>query len=115
MRGFSTRGSGWIVADKAKAGVNDYEILLILPPDLEEEAAGNATERFKTYVTGHGGEIHTLEPWGRRRLAYPIQRYHEGLYHVGRFSLAPEQTPELDKTLRLNEQILRHLIVKLDN
>lgn len=95
-------------------GLRDYEIMLILPPDLEEEAASSATERVRSYVTSRGGEIHSFELWGRRRLAYRIERYQEGVYHVGRFSLAPEQAVELDRSLRLNEQILRHLIVRID-
>jgi small subunit ribosomal protein S6 len=102
------------LAKKANPGLNDYEILLILPPDLEEDSVGSTTDRVKTYVTGHGGEFKTLEPWGRRRLAFPIQRYHEGAYHVGRFALAPDQASELDRALRLNEQVLRHLIIRLD-
>lgn len=95
--------------------LRQYEIMIILPPDLEEEAAATATERVRGYVSSRGGEIHSLEPWGRRRLAFPIQRYREGVYHVGRFSLAPEQAVELDRSLRLNEQILRHLVVLADS
>ena len=99
---------------KGGARLRDYEILFILPPDLEEEEANAATERVRTSVVSRGGEVKSLEPWGRRRLAYPIQRYHEGMYHLGRFSLGPELAIELDRTLKLNEQILRHLILKLD-
>ena len=95
--------------------LRQYEILIILPPDLEEEAASGATERVRGYVTARGGEVHSLDPWGRRRLAYPIKRYREGVYHVGRFSLDPEQALDLDRSLRLNEQVLRHLIVRLDS
>lgn len=52
--------------------------------------------------------------WGRRRLAYPIKRYAEGTYHVARLTLGRDQAQDLDRSLRLNEQILRHLIVRVD-
>jgi small subunit ribosomal protein S6 len=100
---------------KGGDALRQYEIMIILPPNLEEEVAAGATERVRGYVTSRGGEVHSLELWGRRRLAFPIQRYREGIYHVGRFSLAPEQAVELDRSLRLNEQILRHLIVSVDS
>jgi small subunit ribosomal protein S6 len=88
--------------------------MFILPPELEEEAATSAMERVRTYVTAAGGEVHSIDVWGRRRLAYAIERHGEGVYHLGKFSLEPEQAAELDRNLRLNEQVLRHLIVCLD-
>lgn len=89
-------------------------MMFILPPGLEEEAATAATERVRSQVSTRGGDVHSVDFWGRRRLAYPIQRYHEGAYHIARFSLSPEQSVDLDRTLRLNEQILRHMIVSID-
>ncbi len=89
--------------------------MFILPPELEEEAANNATERVRSYVTAAGGTVHSIDVWGRRRLAYPIERHSEGVYHLARFALEPEHAVELDRNLRLNEQVLRHLIVCLDS
>ncbi len=88
--------------------------MFIFAPDLEEDAVSTATERVRTYVTSRGGEVQSLEPWGRRRLAYPIQRYHEGNYHLAHFTLDPEQALELDRSLKLNEQVIRHMIIRLD-
>jgi small subunit ribosomal protein S6 len=88
--------------------------MFILPTDLDEETTASTTERVRGYITSRGGEIQSLEPWGRRRLAYPIRRREEGVYHVAHISLSPEQTVELDRVLRLNEQVLRHLIVRMD-
>jgi small subunit ribosomal protein S6 len=99
---------------RKEARLRDYEILFILPPDLDDDEATAATERVRTLVTSRGGEVKSLDLWGRRRLAYPIKRYHEGVYHLGKFSLGPDQESELDRTLRLNEQVLRHLILKVD-
>jgi small subunit ribosomal protein S6 len=89
-------------------------MMFILPPDLDAEGAEAATERIRGLVAARGGEVHKLDFWGRRRLAYPIERRHEGAYHIARFSLSPEQTVDLDHSLKLNEQVLRHLIVSID-
>ncbi len=88
--------------------------MFILPPELDEEAIVSATERIRNSVTSAGGVVHSMDFWGRRRLAYPIQRRSEGIYHLARFSLEPKQAIELDRSLRLNEQVLRHLIVCVD-
>ena len=99
---------------KEVPALNDYELMFILAPDLEEEAVATTTERVKSYVTSRGGEVRSLEPWGRRRLAYPIQRYHEGAYHIAQLTLGSEHAIELDHSLKLNEQVLRYMIVRLD-
>jgi small subunit ribosomal protein S6 len=88
--------------------------MFILPSDLDEEGMTGATDRVRTFVTARGGEIHSVDLWGRRRLAYPIDRRVDGAYHVARFRMAPDQTLDLDRVLRLNEQILRHIIISVD-
>jgi len=89
--------------------------MFILPSDLEEEAVAATTERVRSLITSRGGEIRTMEVWGRRRLAYPIKRRHDGIFHLAHFTLNPELTIEMDRALRLNEQILRHLIIRTDD
>ncbi|MEA2641094.1 MAG: small subunit ribosomal protein [Chloroflexota bacterium] len=88
--------------------------MFILPTDLDEEGVTGATDRVRGFVSARGGEIHSVDLWGRRRLSYPIDRRSEGAYHVARFSMAPDQTADLDRILRLNEQILRHIIISVD-
>jgi len=88
--------------------------MLILPTDLDDEAVNGATERVRNFVSTRGGEVHSFDLWGRRRLAYPVDRHFDGAYHVARFSMAPEQTVELDRALRLNEQIIRHMIISIE-
>jgi len=88
--------------------------MFILPATLDEETATATTERVRGYISSRGGEVHSLEPWGRRRLAYPIERHPDGIYHIARISLSAEQTIDVDRALKLNEQVLRHLIVRLD-
>lgn len=86
--------------------------MFILPTGLDEEVATAATERVRSYVTNRGGDIQRFEVWGRRRLAYPIERHLDGVYHIAHFTMDPGQADELDRNLRLNEQVLRHLIVR---
>lgn len=88
--------------------------MFILPVSLDEEAAAATQERVRGYISSRGGEVHSLEPWGRRRMAYPIERHADGIYHIARISLSPDQTLDVDRALKLNEQVLRHLIVRLD-
>jgi small subunit ribosomal protein S6 len=94
--------------------VRDYELMLILPPELEEAAAQDTIQRVRGFVTTHGGEVSAFEVWGRRRLSYPIAHHRDGIYHLARFNLVPDEAPELDRTLQRNEQVLRHLLVRLD-
>jgi small subunit ribosomal protein S6 len=89
----------------------EYELMYVLPPDLPEEGLATATERVTTLITNRGGEITKTDTWGRRRMAYPIRKHNDGYYTVLRFMLEPQLTEELDRNLRLNEQVLRHLIV----
>jgi len=85
--------------------------MYVLAPDLQEADLTTATERVSSLITNRGGEITKTDTWGRRRLAYPIRRFMDGYYTVLRFNLEPNQTVELDRNLRLNEQLLRHIIV----
>ena len=88
--------------------------MVILPTDLDDEAVVTATDRVCGYVTSRGGEIHSFDLWGRRRLAYPVDRHTDGAYHVARFAMAPDQALELDRVLKLNEQVIRHMIISLE-
>lgn len=94
--------------------LRDYELMLILPSELEDGAAQDTIQRVRGYITTHGGEIDAFEPWGRRRLAYPIDHHRDGVYHLARFSLGSDRAPELDRTLLRNESVLRHLLVRVD-
>ena len=94
--------------------VRDYELMLILPPELEEAATADTLQRVRGFVTTHGGEVDAFEVWGRRRLSYPIRHHRDGIYHLARFSLGTDEAPELDRTLQRNEQVLRHLLIRLE-
>ena len=94
--------------------LRDYELMLILPSELEEGVSQETIQRVRGFIATHGGEVEAFEPWGRRRLAYPIKHHRDGVYHLARFTLGPDQAPELDRTLLRNEQVLRHLLVRAE-
>lgn len=94
--------------------MRDYELMVVLTPELDEAGVTAATERLTTLVSGRGGEVVDVQSWGRRRLAYPIQKHRDGYYAVAKLKLAPEAAEPLDRSLRLNEAVIRHLLVRLD-
>ncbi len=96
--------------------MRDYELMVVIKPDLEEEATAAAVERVGQYVAAAGGEVKDVNqspPWGRKRLAYPIQDYQEGYYALSQINLDPNRAAELDQDLRLNENVIRHLLVRV--
>jgi small subunit ribosomal protein S6 len=94
--------------------LREYELMFVLAPDAQEDGLTAATEHVSSLITNRGGEITKVDTWGRRRLAYPIRRHLDGYYTIIRFKLEPNLTDELDRNLRLTEQVLRHLIVRAE-
>jgi len=93
--------------------MRDYELMVVLSPELDEDGVATATDRVKTLVTSRGGEVVDVQAWGRRRLAYPIQKHRDGIYAVAKLKLTPDGTEPLDRGLRLSEAVLRHLLVRM--
>lgn len=92
--------------------VNQYEIVYIFDSALSEEQVAGKLERYHALVAGeNGGEITAVDHWGRRQLAYPIQRKTAGYYVVAQFSTLPANLPELERFLKLDDELLRYLIV----
>jgi small subunit ribosomal protein S6 len=94
--------------------LREYELVVVLDPDIPEEDLPGAVERVSTAITTRGGEIDEVQPWGRRRLAYPIRRQVEGTYVLTNLRLEPARTRELESTLMISEDVLRHLLVRRD-
>ena len=88
-----------------------YELMVILDPDLEERTIAPSLDRFLTVVTNSGGTVKT-EIWGRRRMAYEINKKAEGLYAVATFTCEPATSKELDRQLGLNETVLRTKLLR---
>ncbi len=89
-----------------------YEIVFIVHPDQSEQVPA-MIERYKTLVTSHGGAIHRLEDWGRRQLAYPIQKMHKAHYVLMNIEADGATLAELENSFKFNDAVLRHLTVKM--
>jgi len=88
-----------------------YEIMFIVRTDLEEEAVQSTIEKFKSIIS-NGGEITKSTTMGKRRLAYEINKFRDGIYVLVQFNAAPEVVKELDRVLKISDEIVRYLIVK---
>lgn len=87
-----------------------YEIVFIVHPDQSEQVPA-MVERYKTFITNNGGRIHRLEDWGRRQLAYTIQKVHKAHYVLMNIECDKATLSELEHGFRFNDAILRHLII----
>ena len=92
--------------------IRDYELILVLSPQANEEEVTATIERFDSFITDRGGELSEQEDWGVRRLAYPIQNFQEGNYVLKRFKSDPQTAVEFGRYIIAAENILRHLITK---
>ena len=89
-----------------------YELMLVLRPDAPDERASAVIDRTTRYVVAAGGQIVKVAPWGRRRLAYPIDRYREGSYHIVVFEAPAEAIAEMERSLQITEEVLRYLVTR---
>ena len=92
--------------------LRDYELVVILNPEIGDDVVGESVNRLQQAITSRGGEVVDTSNWGRRRLAYPIKRHFEGNYLISQIKLDPGQVPGLESSLRISEDVIRHLIVK---
>ena len=90
-----------------------YELMLVLKPDAPDERAAAVIDRTTRYVVAAGGQIVKVAPWGRRRLAYPIERYREGSYHIVVFESPAEALAEMERSLHITEDVLRYLVTRV--
>ncbi|HIC88060.1 MAG TPA: 30S ribosomal protein S6 [Anaerolineae bacterium] len=94
--------------------MNRYELMYIIRPDVEDEGIDALAERVNGWVVANGGEVIDSVIWGRRKLAYPVRKQLEGTYMLHRFQMPPQGINELERNLRLSEEILRHIVVRED-
>lgn len=95
--------------------MRDYELVLIISPEVTEEDVPAAIDKVGEFITSRGGEVTATDRWGKRRLAYPIKRFREGNYVISQLKLEPGMTTELEANLQISESILRHLLVRVNN
>jgi len=105
-----------VVSDKVSTEegeqLRDYELVLVIGPEVAEEEFEATIDNVSRFITGKGGMISDIERWGKRRLAYPIRHFVEGNYVLTRFKLQPAFGKELEANLRISEEILRHLLIR---
>ena len=93
--------------------MDTYEAMLIVIPELDEEQVENTVSRFQTIIERTGGTVGNVNQWGRRKLAYEIDHRTDGFYVVVEFTAGERTLAELKRILRVSDDVLRHMIVKL--
>ncbi len=93
--------------------MDTYEAMLIIIPEFDEEQVESTVSRFRTIIERTGGEVTDLRQWGKRRLAYEIDHRSDGFYAVMHFTPGERTLAELKRILRVSDDVLRHMIVKL--
>jgi small subunit ribosomal protein S6 len=91
-----------------------YELMLVLRPDAPDDRSQAVIDRTTRQITASGGQIVKVAPWGRRRLAYAIDRYREGSYHIVLFEAPADAILELERGLLITEEVIRHLVIRIE-
>ena len=91
----------------------EYELVYIIRPDMADEALDERVENISQFITAREGTVDDVQKWGKRKLAYAIKHQLEGTYVLTRFKMGPSKCKELDQSLRISEDILRHLLIKV--
>ena len=91
--------------------MNKYEVIFIINPDLDEEATKALVEKFKNMLET-SAQLESIDEWGKRRLAYPVNFKNEGYYVLVNFSATPDFPHELDRNFKITDGIMRHIIIK---
>lgn len=95
--------------------VRKYELPLIIPSDVADDAVNGIVQTVQGWIEAGAGQVTEVNVWGRRHLAYPIAESREGTYVLIKAEMQPQSINELERNLRLAQQILRHLVVRLDD
>ena len=93
---------------------HQYELMVILNPEVDERTVAPTLDKFLKVITDADGSIDNVDIWGKRRLAYEIQKKTEGIYAVVNFTSTSEATVELDRQLKLNEQVMRTKVLRAE-
>ena len=96
-------------------GLRDYELVYIVSLDVPEESVETVINNVSQLITSKEGVISNVEQWGKRRLAYPIKHFNEGYYVLASFQMSPVWSKELEASLEISEEVIRHLLIKLDS
>ena len=94
--------------------MREYELIFIVHPDLEEAATTEVVDRVKSWITEAGGTVNKVDPWGKRKLAYPIRKQNDGQYFFLQVEMAPTFIAEMERNLRFQEPVMRFLITAVE-
>ena len=92
--------------------LQDYELVYIVSPEVADEALEAVVNNISQFITSKNGVVSEVERWGKRKLAYPVERFLEGNYVLSKFKISPAWCKELEANLGISEEVLRHLLVK---
>jgi small subunit ribosomal protein S6 len=95
--------------------MRDYELAFIISPTLDAEGATNVVDRVSGMVKSINGEVASVDVWGRRTLAYPINKHREGTYVLLNAKMSPDSLGQLERDLKLTEEVIRYMLIKLDS
>ncbi|HEY2979892.1 MAG TPA: 30S ribosomal protein S6 [Anaerolineales bacterium] len=90
--------------------MRNYELMCIIQPDLDEAAFNGIVDRVKGWIGDSGGTVDKVDVWGRRRMAFSIRKHREGQYVLLNVTLDPAATPELERNIRFQEPVIRHML-----
>jgi small subunit ribosomal protein S6 len=93
--------------------LQDYELVFIVSPEVADESLESKIDGVSQFITGKDGIISDVERWGKKKLAYPVGHFLEGNYVLARFKISPARCKDLEANLKISEEILRHLLIKL--
>ena len=94
--------------------MNKYEVLYVIDAGMEDQARSELIAQFGELMTNNGATVETVDEWGKRRLAYPINFKNEGYYVLVNFTAAPEFPRELERNFEINENIMRYLVTRVE-
>ncbi len=95
--------------------LHNYEMVFIVSPEVADDSLETAIDGISKFITSKGGTVSNIERWGKRRLSYPLKHFSEGNYVLTGFQMNPMWSKELEANLHISEDILRHLLIKLDS
>ena len=91
----------------------EYELVYILSPEMSDEVLETRVNAITQFITGREGVVDAVDKWGKKKLAYPIKHFLEGNYVLTRFKMNPARCKELEANLRISEDVVRHLLIKV--
>lgn len=95
--------------------MRDYELAFIIRPTIDDEGVTGVVAKVSEFVKTTNGEVTSVAVWGRRTLAYPIKNYREGIYVLFQTKMPPTAPLEVERNLKLSEDVIRYLLVKVEN